>query len=482
MFFCMRKYLCCLICCISSVLIASGEHREPSVTKYIGANCEYNSLQLAVIYAPEIASNLIGQGANLAIKTKAGETLLHLAALGGHPSVVEMLVQKGLDVNAVDGSGKTPIYVSIDQVNSKICENDFNCIVRILIQSGADLGPREIDNCEITPLERALIEIETEDGIFDREQIVDSIISLADMHTRDNDGNTMLVRTARFANNNTPNYIKAIKLMLMKGTDVNAINSNGLTAIDFAYGGKVTNEGVYEETLESSKLASTLSAFGAERGRGVKVSFSMKKLDESEVLVYLNSIGERQEDINQVFLCEKSYRPLFDGVIQGHEKAALFAIEHGADTGVMWERDGLTALHLAVQYGRLGIVKKLLGDVDINVRDILRKKTALWYAIEAKSEEMIQILLKHQAKVSNDMLLLAAQLNYIEGVKIIVETGDIDINYADKFGNTASHYAAMLGNKQMLSYLEERGANMSLKNDQDKVAKDYLGPKKWLGK
>ncbi len=57
---------------------------------------------------------LLQKGANIELKGKTGETPLHVAAQEGCVEAVTMLVSKGANINAHDNEGHTPLRRAID--------------------------------------------------------------------------------------------------------------------------------------------------------------------------------------------------------------------------------------------------------------------------------------------------------------------------------------------------------------------------------
>ncbi|MBI3441221.1 MAG: ankyrin repeat domain-containing protein [Proteobacteria bacterium] len=44
---------------------------------------------------------------------QSGDTALHIAALNGRTALVKALVDKGADIGAIDGNGKTPLMLAV---------------------------------------------------------------------------------------------------------------------------------------------------------------------------------------------------------------------------------------------------------------------------------------------------------------------------------------------------------------------------------
>ena len=124
----------------------------------------------------EIVKLLIQNGADLNLETvPRGSTPLHLAVNGQFPQVVSYLLQQGANVNAVDSSGKTPIFYAIGSD-----PEDLN-IVGLLVENRANIDHQ--DSRLNTPLHYAVIK---RNGIAIRK-----LLSLcANLNISDDDGKT----------------------------------------------------------------------------------------------------------------------------------------------------------------------------------------------------------------------------------------------------------------------------------------------------
>ena len=74
----------------------------------------------------EIVDLLIAKGADINAMAGAGDgvgwTPMHEAAEGGHKKVVELLILKGADINAKNGDGGTPLDLAIEHKNTEIAD------------------------------------------------------------------------------------------------------------------------------------------------------------------------------------------------------------------------------------------------------------------------------------------------------------------------------------------------------------------------
>ena len=85
---------------------------------------------------PYFSRNLEG------IRCPCGSTPLHLAAMYGHQSIAQLLIENKADVNAGDCNGSTPLHVATCQ--------DMSALVVLLVKNGADINSRSLNGS--TPL------------------------------------------------------------------------------------------------------------------------------------------------------------------------------------------------------------------------------------------------------------------------------------------------------------------------------------------
>ena len=134
--------------------------------------------------------------------------------------------------------------------------------------------------------------------------------------------------------------------------------------------------------------------------------------------------------------------------------------------------EGRTALISAAARGDLEVVNVLvMHGADVNVRDN-KGFTALFHAIEARYDEVANLLLNHPKLDPNARGLngVTALISYTwrerrDAVQKLLDRG-ADVNAQDNDGDSAMHGAAQTGNVEILDMLLEKGGNAELKNKQ----------------
>lgn len=105
--------------------------------------------------------------------------------------------------------------------------------------------------------------------------------------------------------------------------------------------------------------------------------------------------------------------------------------------------------------------------------------TALMDAVEANNLDLIRLLLAHRAnpdlkeyEVGETALLIAVEDESLEAVKILILKGKANINLQDEIGNTALMNAINNNDNNMVEFLLENGADISIRNQNDEDALD----------
>ena len=158
------------------------------------------------------AALLIGEGAEVNVKSDNDWTPLHETARRSAPEVARLLLEGGADVNAADKDGRTPLY-SAAFFNSTV-------VMSLLISRGADVHARRSGHGG-TPLHVA-----AESDALQAAELL--IASGARIDEPDNSGETPLHWAAR---HNAP---VVAELLINENANVNAKDNDGWTPLDWA--------------------------------------------------------------------------------------------------------------------------------------------------------------------------------------------------------------------------------------------------------
>ncbi|XP_058530472.1 ankyrin repeat domain-containing protein 27 isoform X2 [Ochotona princeps] len=419
-----------------------------------------------------------------------GHTPLHVAALCGQASLIDLLVSKGAAVNATDYHGATPLHLA--------CQKGCQSVTLLLLHYKASADAQ--DNNGNTPLHLACT--------YGHEDCVKALVYYDTQSRRldisNEKGDTALHIAARWG------YQGIIETLLQNGAPTHVQNRLKETPLTCALNSKIL------AILEARQLSSDRqqkAAEGPERSPPRSVdsisqgsstsSFSSAsassrqdeaKKDYREVEKLLRAVADgdlemvryllewTEEDLeeaegggyttDQEFchpLCQcpkcapaqkklarlpasglgvnvtnqDGYSPLHVAALHGRADLIALLLKHGAYTGANSASQAVP-LHLACQKGHFQVVKCLLDShAKPNKRD-LSGNTPLIYACAGGHHEVAALLLQHGAS----------------------------INASNNKGNTALHEAVMGRHVFVVELLLLHGASVRILNKRQRTAMD----------
>ena len=132
---------------------------------------------------------------------------------------VKQIINSGVDVNAIDEYGRTPLIYAVSGSNK-----DKFKIVNILIENGADVNYQ--DKYNWNPL---IMSIKSSSGEDESEIAKLLIENGADVNAKNENGVTVLMAVFM-----SEAKLENIRMLIKNGADVNAKDNNGKTTLQYA--------------------------------------------------------------------------------------------------------------------------------------------------------------------------------------------------------------------------------------------------------
>ena len=342
-------------------------------------------------------------------------TALSLVSLSSDYKSVELLINKCLDVNAVNNNGKTPLILACE-----LQKNNFEC-VELLIKNGADVN--KIDNEGYT----ALL-LQSLNGNFECVKLL--IENGADINMVDNKNNTPLLLAAR-----TKNY-KCIELLIDKCLDVNVVNNLGNTPLLIA------------SQYSSNKSIKLLIKNGADVDKvDNDGNTSLMLASDSNIFKHIKLLIENGADVNKVNNDGNTSLLLASDI--GRFECVELLINSGADVNKA-NIHGFTPLLKASKNGNYEYIKLLIEN-GVNIQ----KKLILNIIIEKNYLKCFELLINNLTN-NEDILLNLCVLGKYKYIEILIKNC-VNINYINK-GFTPLLLASEYGHYKCIELLINNGA------------------------
>ncbi len=274
-------------------------------------------------------------------KDERGGTPLHSSSFGGHLEVVKFLLQKGADIEAVNGRGFTSLQLA--------AYGGHRDVVQYLLEKGADINAVN-KQMDMTALDFAFLK-ELQAGKLDIAPFLIDKGANFDVNEKNQFGYTALDMAIVFG------HTEAAEYLLGFGPDIATLRKDGKTPLINA---------IFRGRPEIAKLL-------IENGADV----------------------DTPDDVGQP--------PVFWAVKRGLADILQILVAKGASTDFVDKDHGGTLLHLAGLQGHMDVVNILLDNKpDVNVKDN-DGKTPLFYAGKYGHKKVADLLSKHGAERTQPM-------------------------------------------------------------------------------
>jgi len=296
-------------------------------------------------------------------KNQLGETLLHVAIEAQLAESIKTLLHFGASLQG-HSCGRSAIHVAcmVGQVD----------VVEMLLQKGADLNARS-EYADWVPLHYA--------AASGHEEVVKLLLSCdkVEADLSDEDGQTPLSLAV------DAGHKEVVKLLLSRG-DVNANSRDECGRTPLSLASWRGDKKIVELLLDSSKVEPDLE--GSSWGQ-TPLTCAAEAGQEAVVKMLLN-----RGDVNANSRDERGRTPLSGASRAGNEAVVKLLLDSGKIEVDSKDDYGETPLSCAAAEGHEAVVKLLLSreDVDVNSRDE-RGRTPLSWASRAGNEAVVKLLL-----------------------------------------------------------------------------------------
>ena len=389
----------------------------------------------------DIVRLLLARGANIEARNKCGLTPLISAALTERPEFVQLLVDKGVDVNVEGGIGRPALYFAIEKLDEtgKYDGQGYR-VADILLKNGADVEGGE--HWAYTPLMLAVT-----NGKKD-------IVGLLLKHgAKVNDKKYYLSSPLHVAAANGDKVI--FDLLVVKGANIHARSVQGDTVLHSAALGKNAD-------IIKWLLAKGLDIHAREKTGWTPLSCAAQTGSVAVLkLLFANGAGVNQVD-------SYSQTPLFYAAMYGHAGAVAFLLEKGAQKDARSKAEKISIEMFRNMDGFDG--DTVAGrEAMVVYQDGIAGYTPLAVAAVKRHKEVMAVLLTAGADVNarcrrgNTPLGIAAMRGHVSVVRMLLENG-AKVDNRDIDGNTPLMMAACNGHPEVVRELIRSKADLAIRN------------------
>ncbi|MHC4905690.1 MAG: ankyrin repeat domain-containing protein [Planctomycetota bacterium] len=385
---------------------------------------------------------LLKLGANPNMADDSGETPLELAVSLRQNEKVISLLEHGALLQRSNGKKGTLIHEAISHCNDDVIKKMLECGGEKLLYTKGDTIPNY-------PVEMA-IDISGDIDI-DGKKVASMLLDHMDLSYTDEHGNNLLHRECMRGD------VELIQMLLEKGMDVNAKNSQGLTPLRLA---KDYNNGPKEE-----KIVTLLLSSGAKESK-------VKEEDCEPPFIEQDFIAELKQKSNLNERDENRRTSLHYAAYHGYLEAVMYLLSKDVDVNVQ-DAEGMTPLCFSVAAGNIEITKKLLdAGARLDVTDNLGLSPLNWAITQeetvAGKYELIRILIDKGAPIngtekSYPPVFSAIGAQSDKALEILIQNG-ADVNILNSTGETPLMQAIRSENIEGFRILLENGADIQKKN------------------
>lgn len=342
---------------------------------------------------PEVVELLFSKGAPVNARNlkEDGDTVLITAASGGSVETLEMVLAAGADIKATNDKGQTALMKAVT-LDHRYTPAQRLPMIELLLQKGANINDR--DKNGFTPLLHSVVQFMSEaGGVISHPEVVKLLLDRgADVHTKNNDGNTALLLTAGVWHG----PIEIPRLLLEKGVDLNGQNMKGVSALMIA-----AQKGKLDVVQLLIERGANLNLKDAEDSTAMDYAVSEGQSDVAKLLLAKGGRSKNNYKSETELLVASTNFALLRAATSNNLQDVKKQLDWGADVNTR-NQLGDTPLILAIQYGYSNddVAQFLIDEgADLNIAND-NGQTALMWAAERNSSGAAKILVVHKANIN----------------------------------------------------------------------------------
>ncbi|XP_004693608.1 PREDICTED: ankyrin repeat domain-containing protein 27 [Condylura cristata] len=403
-----------------------------------------------------------------------GHTPLHVAALYGQASLIDLLVSKGAVVNATDYHGSTPLHLA--------CQKGYQGVTLLLLHYKADT--QVPDNNGNTPLHLACT--------YGHEDCVKALVYYDVQSCRldvgNEKGDTPLHVAARWG------YQGIIETLLQNGAPTDVQNRLKETPLDCALNSKAPAQPPQrpvDSISQGSSTSSFSSASASSRHEEPRKDYrEVEKLlravadGDLEMVRYLlewteEDLDDTEESVSATDL--EFCHPLCQCPKCAPAQKKLAKIPASGLSVNVTNQEGSSPLHVAALHGRADLIPLLLKHGASAAARNAAHAVPLHLACQRGHFQVVKGLLESNAKPDkkdgrgNTPLIYACAGGHHEVAALLLQHGAA-VNATNNKGNTALHEAVTSRHVFVVELLLLHGASVQVLNKRQRTAVDCADP------
>jgi len=418
----------------------------------------YSSLHSATLNGHDTTVRLLLQhGANPCLVNTWGGTALLLAILFGHESIAKCLLDFDTAVITIsDKDGYSPLHFA--------AFSGSDLLVKLLLDAGLDIEalpttpPTDPNRIYGTPLVLASRSGKTTAA----KELLDHGANIDAICTRSQESS--LHMAVKF------DHASTVKLLVERGASIECRDGNGRTPL---ISGSINGSNSIENLLDVGADVNAFDDYGS-----TALRWACLQGHETVVKRLLASGAQNRKD-------NGDWLPLRDAVNgTSSEPIVQLLLQHFPDSVNERDVNGRTALHSAAIKGHLPLVNLLLENgADMEIENNLGE-IPLDYAVYSGSEPIVQLLLqqsprtiKARAKNGETLLHGAVREGHLSIMKLLLVTEPTLLEAANNTGQTALFLAVSMGRKEIIEFLLQHGCQLTLRNIDGEAPWDFVQAK-----